>query len=112
MYLILDSRPTSRLLYLRAALEPRGQLPERDSNIRLLYLATPLLQHQGVGSVSSGLPSLSGVGSVPGVACPVYASPSLLNPQACLYPNMQAPLPTAPLEEGKIDFKTREVCFT
>ena len=27
--------------------------------------ATPLLQHQGVGSVSSGLPSLSGVGSIP-----------------------------------------------
>ena len=44
--------------------------------------------HQGVGSVSSGLPSLSGVGSVPGVACPVYASPSPHTPQACLYPNM------------------------
>ena len=57
--------------------------------------ATPLLQHQGVGSVSSGLPSLSGVGS----------SPSPLTPQGCLYPNIQAPLPTAPLDEGKIDFK-------
>ena len=66
---------------------------------------TPLLQPQGVGSVSSGLPSLSGVGSVPGVACPVYASPSPLTPHACLYPNLQAPLPIAPHEEGKIDFK-------
>ena len=67
--------------------------------------STPLLQPQEVSSVSSGLPSLSGVGSVPGVACPVYASPSPLTPHACLYPNHQAPLPTVPHEEGKTDFK-------
>ena len=73
--------------------------------------ATPLLQQQGVGSVSSGLPSLSGVGSIPGVACPVYASPSPLTPQGCLYPNVQAPLPTAPVEEGKIDSKERSLLY-
>ena len=67
--------------------------------------STPLLQPQEVSSVFSGLPSLSGVGSVPGVACPAYASPSPLTPHACLYPNPQAPLPTVTHEEGKIDFK-------
>ena len=67
--------------------------------------STPLLQPQGVGSVSSGLPSLSGVGSVPGVACPIYASPSPHTPHACLYPNPQVPLSTVHQEEGKIDFK-------
>ena len=56
--------------------------------------STPLLQPQGVGSVSSGLPSLSGVGLVPGVACPIYASPSPHTPHACLYPNPQVPLST------------------
>ena len=49
--------------------------------------STPLLQQQGLSSDSSGLPSLSGVCSVPGVACPVYASPSPHTPHACLYPN-------------------------
>ena len=72
---------------------------------------TPLLQqqHQGIGSVSSGLPSLSGVGSVPGVsACPIFASPSPHTPHACLYPHSQIPqvnMPAVPQDEGKIDFK-------
>ena len=37
LYLTLDFRPTSACFYLRAALEPHGQLPERDFNIKLLY---------------------------------------------------------------------------
>ena len=67
--------------------------------------STPLLQQQGLSSASSDLPSLSGVCSVPRVACPVYASPSPHTQHACLYPNPQVSLPTLPQEEGNIDFK-------
>ena len=64
---------------------------------------------------SSGLPSLSGACSVPGVACPVFASPTPATAPATPYqglPHLQMPL-QPPLQqqsalqqdEGKIDFK-------
>ena len=85
---------------LRAALQGGVRGSHGPSDLHLL-----LLQQQGLSSASSGLPSLSGVCSVPGVACPVYASPSPHTPHACLYPNPEVSLPTSPQEEGRIDFK-------
>ena len=60
----------------------------------------------GLSASSSGLPSLSSIGSAQVAACPVFASPSPATPQTCLHPNMQYPPPQlAPvMEEGKIDF--------
>ena len=64
---------------------------------------------------SSGLPSLSGACSVPGVACPVFASPTPATAPATPYqglPHLQMPLQPPPQQqnvlqrdEGKIDFK-------
>ena len=64
---------------------------------------------------SSGLPSLSGACSIPGVACPVFASPTPVPTPATPYqglPHLQMPLQPPPQQpttrqqdEGKIDFK-------
>ena len=64
---------------------------------------------------SSGLPSLSGACSTPGVACPVLASPTPVPTPATPYqglPHLQMPLQPPPQQpttvqqdEGKIDFK-------
>ena len=64
---------------------------------------------------SSGLPSLSGACSVPGVACPVFASPTPATAPATPYqglPHLQMPLQPPPQQqnilqqdEAKIDFK-------
>ena len=70
---------------------------------------------------SSGLPSLSGACSVPGVACPIFASPTPATAPATPYqglPHLQMPLQPPPQQpttlqqdEGKIDFKRKSLLY-
>ena len=85
----------------------RGPWAATRERLQQTATPTPLVYPSGLSAPSSGLPSLSGIGSAQVAACPVFASPTPATPQTCLHPNVQYPPPQlAPvMEEGKIDFK-------
>ena len=75
---------------------------------------TPMVYPSGLSAPSSGLPSLSGIGSAQVAACPVFASPSPATPQACLHLYMQYVFSsTLSCDRGGEDrLQEGEVCFT
>ena len=92
----------------------RGPWAATRERVQQTATPAPMVYPSGLSASSSGLPSLSGIGSAQVAACPVFASPSPATPQTCLHPSVQYPPPQlAPvMEEGKDRLQEREVCFT